>query len=390
MSALNRRQVYCFQCLDAVDEIRYEGGGTRPERMGGLKRLWAAMTGRLVDPTPADIVAWDRQGRTPLCPRGHELPPEPLTRRSYAFGLVGQRSSSKSHYLCSLVQQILGRGPLLNYGWTAHLTPTSGAIYHRTYYQPLYIDRIAIDATVPLVMDETRAPLIMELYPPAGSPRRPVNLVFFDASGEQLATGVDQARYAPFLYRTDALFLLVSPEALPTLRSQLSQGGSDSDPIHSISGLQTMFMQAAQSVARGRHGGSPDDRYLDMVGQILLTKADLLRDTGLLDREFFEETPLEGRTLADLRAEVDKRSITVRQLIAENDGKNLVGVLHGAFPEARFHAVSATGHAAGPDRRFPAVEPFGCLPPLLLALHQLGVIRDATKDDENEDEAGDY
>jgi hypothetical protein len=140
---------------------------------------------------------------------------------------------------------------------------------------------------------------------------------------------------------------------------------------------QTMFNEAARSVARGHDGLPPDARVRGVAGHVLLTKADLLRESGVLDPDFFLPAPVAGWSLGELRAEVDDRSTTVRRLLSDNGGRNLVGGVMVSFPGARFHAVSATGHPLDPATgQFPRIDPFGCLEPFLLSLERLGIIGD--------------
>jgi hypothetical protein len=323
---------------------------------------------------PVEYLDWKVKGGVPTCPKGHVLPPDFDRRDTLVVGLVGERASSKSHYLASLVKQLTEEGPLTEFGLTVDISPESEGFFSQEYYDPVFRDHSVLGFTYGLQYDpdqespdDTRRPVVLELQ----NFRTGIytNLVMFDSAGEQLYTDVDQARYSGFLMAADIVMLFVVPNTLRELNRHIEPG---SDMVQNVRTTKSMFSQLAKQLryARGLDASDPLD---GVVGTVLLAKADLLRSSPQMRRDLLQEPYYRGASVDSVLHRIEEESDWIARLIEDSGGRDLVAGLQARYPGCTYHTVSATGEAAI-DSHFTSVAPFRCLDPLLYGLIKLGVI----------------
>src|SRR3712207_4028078 len=85
------------------------------------------------------------------------------------------------------------------------------------YRQPLMVDRRQLPLP-PLLLEEGQSsePLTVVFRRSSrGTPERSMNVVFFDASGEQLYRKEDLGRFGKFLYTASGIIVVLSPGIFP-------------------------------------------------------------------------------------------------------------------------------------------------------------------------------
>lgn len=339
-----------------------------PRRPEGLRRWLPSATDARTPPSPGQVADALARGLHAVCPQGHPLPQEFLSRRTLVIGMVGERGSSKSHYLASL-GALLSEGRLSRYRMSAQLAGASAQRFHELYYAPLYQQRhaVALEGTMPVVDGEAREPVTFVLRNLITN--EACNLLFYDAAGEQLMTASAQARFNRFLCVADVVMLFITPATLPGVWPRLT----DAAPAQSVLVTGSMFEEVADHLRQARN--LPDEADLSGVSvQVLLSKADQLLALPEFDRELLEEPDHSAFLLSEVLGGLEEDSRRVAKFIESSGAVNLVANIGHRFGDVTFHAVSATGHDAV-DGVFPAIAPLRCLDPLLVALADTGVLR---------------
>lgn len=367
------RTLVCPHCLHTFPPsgLRWvDANGSELDALPTIPRGWRRLQ-RLAErsapePTGEQIADWVARGGHPVCPNGDRLPPEMTDRDTIVVGLVGERGSSKSHYLAALVALLMDDGVLARFDLAVELLPDSSQRFRELYYEPLFVGRTRIEPTQPLQGNERREPITLVLRNLRTS--RAVNLVLFDASGEQQISSADQARYNRFLYVASAVLLFVPPTALRGVREKLP----DVEALQLTPTTSAIFDQTAEQLRLARRLRSDED--LDGVAAaVLLSKVDQLRGVDTFDDELLIEPDYDLLPAAAIYKQIEDDGALVAAFMEHSGGANLVASLVHRFSGVTFHPVSATGCDLQ-DGHFPQVRPIRCLDPLFAVLVRLGVI----------------
>jgi hypothetical protein len=373
-----RKRLLCPICLTSFGAVSWiseqEGEVTGRPKISAcanwLRRLIRKPSGRdrIAHGAGKAYLGWKQKAPHPTCPNQHVLPPDFDRRDTVVVGLVGEKGSSKSHYLAALVTTLVEEGPLTRFGITVGISPESERVFREQYYEPLFIHHSQLEGTLPLYdVEEVRQPLVLELL--NFQTNTYTNLVIFDAAGEQLNTDVDQARYSGFLLATDIVMLFVTPDSLRGLRSYT---GAGTDALQNVISTKSMFEQLATQLRHAR-GLDTIDPLDDVIGTVLLAKADLLSDIPRFREDLLREPSYEEVTSKSTLARIEDESDWISQLLENHGGRDLVASLTARYQGCSFHSVSATGCSAV-NGKFDEIKPFRCLDPLLYGLIKLGVI----------------
>jgi GTPase SAR1 family protein len=309
------------------------------------------------------------------CPYCQYLLPYNIeTTTSKSIVVVGDTYSGKSHFIAAIIRQIQD-GDIPNpdqYARFVCLTDDVMKTYTEHYLNTLFKKKQQLDLTSPATDIKPTEPLIYELVIKK-SPRHPpkrVNLIFYDASGEDYAERERLVRYSRYVLNASAIIFLADPVSMPNifdrlpahLQHQPSTGRRASDVLNSMIQL---FERS-----KGIEAGS---RLLSVPIAVALSKSDLLKYlTGINHQYSFSSHPKQGYgngiDLDDLRT-VDRE---VREVIYEYGDRTL---LHSTTTlNTQFFATSATGIAPKDDGTYASVEPRRCLDPVLWVLYKLGIL----------------
>ncbi|WNV74097.1 TRAFAC clade GTPase domain-containing protein [Geodermatophilus sp. DSM 44513] len=370
MPLTTRRRV-CPRCLEPLTAPVWRDVTGAPARPPVERRSrWQ----RLVDPLRADPLpaptARDAAGAAaasvvPTCPRGHRLPPEYLDRPTLVVGLVGLTGASKSTYLTVLID-LLHEGALAPLGISVEMDEESAARFDDSRYR-LLVQRQQLPLTLPLLGGGSSPdPFVLVLRGTGAGGA--VNLVFFDASGEQLYRSEDMGQYGRFLYAASSLLVVLSPGVFPRLRSV-------ADPGEDAIGLarHTQMVVNLATVLRAARNLPPDAHLDDVATAVVLSKADKLRAVPDFPAATLRDPDLRAVPLAQWFAEVRSSSSRLVDFLEVSGGSNLLTALLHRLPQPTVHAVSATG-ADARDGGYPRIAPVGVLDPLLVLLARAGLL----------------
>jgi hypothetical protein len=313
------------------------------------------------------------------CPRCHELLPDNIERAdSRIIGLVGGSSSGKSHYIAALIDELLhGKaiyGENIGCARVEALNQEIERRYMKDFYRPVFELRTRLVATAAFVeTTDVNMPLIYTMTFPSQSrwrPDRVVNLMFYDAAGEQLGDRRALETFHRYVLNASALIFLVDPLTLPGFKQRLpfhlrSEEHGSTPPAD----LLNVIVTSAQKYR------SRLRRTLSMPIAMTLAKSDLVRFTleGLGQNTLFlRDTDYPDGFVAE---EFNIISREVQSVMLRFGAHHFIEASRASFSRLTFCAVSATGESYDVDREnFRRIRPRRCLDPLLWNLTQLGVI----------------
>ena len=366
------RPFICPRCLERFSVPAWQNSsGQRvappPPRPTGWRRFTDSFrapdepgTGLSTEQRAAIGDAWRL---TASCPNGHRLPPDYLERPTVVVGLVGLTGAAKSTYLTVLLDALFA-GALAPLGISVEMDEESAERFEINYRQTLMVDHRQLPLT-PLLLQEGQSPEPLTMVfrrSSRGTPERSMNVVFFDASGEQLYRKEDLGRFGKFLYVASGIIVVLSPGIFPGLISV-------ADPGENSIGLTrpTQMLVNLADLLRAARGLHKDAYLADVSVSVILSKADKLRSRRDFPAETLRDPDLSSAALPRRFEEVRANSARLVDFLELNGGSNLLTTLLGRLPDPTVHAVSATG-SEPVDGRYPSITPHGVLDPLLVLL----------------------
>ena len=336
------------------------GQELRAAHPGFFARFWVVeMKGRLVV----------REQAVRHCPHcNNELVDD---ADSYTIAIVGDSSSGKTHYIASCIHQLLQGHAAQMIGFTS-LTPLGDTHqrYYDEYYQPIYLDRRKVPLSQRAGTGTPYRPLIYKMKFPS---KPSINLLFYDASGEDIADPMSFAQYSHFVLDAAAIIFLADPMQMPKIVAKLphhlspQQTGQPIRPMTSGMVLNYVMksFRDANLIDEGKKVKTPI--------AITLSKSDLLTFTASLDASsalyLYDNSYTNQLDIYQFK----NISRQVEELISRFGDSQLI-LLSKEFEKVCFFAVTATGWTPDSNGEFPPLEPKRCLDPLLWALWQLGMI----------------
>src|SRR4051812_15833828 len=318
------RDFVCPRCLERFTLSAWQNSaGQRvapPPRPSSWRRFTEPF--RVPDP-PGDggsaqqrAAMGDARRLTAVCPNGHRLPPEYLERPTVVVGLVGLTGAAKSTYLTVLLD-LLYAGALAPLDISVGLDGGGAARSETNYRRPLRVDKRQLPLT-PLLLEEGQSPeplTVVFRRSSRGTPERSMNVVFFDASGEQLYRKEDLGRFGKFLYVASGIIVVLSPGMFPGL-------ASTADPGEASIGLArpTQMLVNLADLLRSARGLKKDAYLADVSASVILSKADKLRARRDFPAETLRDPDLSPAALLRLFEEVRQNSGRLVDFLESNGG----------------------------------------------------------------------
>jgi GTPase SAR1 family protein len=307
------------------------------------------------------------------CPHCYYLLPTNIEQvDNINIAIVGDTFSGKSHFIGALIHQIQ-QGELQRADQYARfdcMTQDVEREYITRIIKPLFQDKQVVAATQPWRAGTgDRPPLIYELIlsPSPEHPARRINLVLYDAAGEDLAIKERMVQFSRYVFSANAIIFLADPTSMPEIYNLLpaflqpgaATGRRSSPVLNSIIRLIEDF----------RGSGA---RLSSTPIAITVTKSDLLKQLTSIQQQYhFLKKPVYNGAinLQDLDT-VDRE---VRHLLTDYGERTLLSATQN-FSKVRFFATSATGYAPDMNGKYPAVDPIRCLDPIFWILHELDIL----------------
>ncbi len=315
------------------------------------------------------------------CPHCHRMLFEGVEMcDNIIIAIVGDTFSSKTHYIAALVEQ-LRRGVLIQNGnGLVELVPLNEetiSMYKDKYYDPIFRDRTAVAASQRGTFDMTTGrpirsePLVYQLKLQDNSTHtnNMINLLFYDISGEDLASNQSLVQYGEHVLRADGIIYLADPFAMTNMRQKIPQPLQPS----SISGrrAEEVLSNIVHRLGVYQKIGSGT---IHTPTAIAIAKSDLLQYAIpknayakflLMYRPYYD-----GKAHMETIEEIDKE---VRFLLQQFSEFPLLQ-LSRRFNQVCFFAIAATGNAPDNTGKYTNIEPHRCLDPLIWLLWKRGFL----------------
>jgi GTPase SAR1 family protein len=333
---------------------------TAPGRYG----LWERLRGL---PPQRPIVNGELLTRK-MCPKcKHDLPWSAGTQPNLVLGLVGAKSSGKTHYVASLVIEGLERNLPSRFQASLMGLTTDTARRRNEFYKQLFQRRVVIPLTV-----GTPPPLIYDLTINGALWRENVNrsvaLSLYDTAGENLNDPATANTMVQYLRVASGLVFIVDPLQSPDIRNALPGAVVPAyDPAATPDAIlnQVLGMLAQRNVLR------PGEK-LPVPVAVVLSKCDVLRDYGLIDKDCLWNRNEHHVRFFNTMIHDDMNG-TIAQVMRRYHTQ-AVQIIKNRFRRYAFFGVSATGCCPDANGRYPKIAPWRLEDPLLWLLAELGVI----------------
>ena len=234
--------IYCPYCLVPADvrKVRYRCLRDQPE----------CATPFLADRQnpQASCPGCGIQAHRRVCPNPgcqHDLPAGYCSSsyRNLIIPIFGALNSGKSTYLAVLIHEMSSRVARELDATFTHRDDQTQNQYANLMARPLFKEGLVLPATTAGEGLTPTSPLVYRLRYNSKKAQS-VNLVFFDAAGEDMAEEHQRDRYEPYLNAADGVIFIVDPAELP---------GSGGDLARS-----KITEAARRSLRRGTHGRAVD------------------------------------------------------------------------------------------------------------------------------------
>jgi GTPase SAR1 family protein len=288
------------------------------------------------------------------------------------IAVIGDTFSGKSHYIGALIHQIQQGELQRAYSFARFdcITPDIERNYIKDIINPLFQDKQEL-ANTQMAVDTNRAPLIYELIlsPSPVYPARRINLILYDASGEDLAIKERMVQFSRYVFSANAIIFLADPTSMPEIYSRLptflqKKGFTN----RTAAGVLNSILRLIEDY-RGYGSGA---KLASTPIAITLTKSDLLKQLTSVQKQYsFLKQPVYNG-LINLQ-DLDKVNQEVRQFLEEYGQRTLLQATSN-FSKIRFFATSATGYAPDMNGSYPKIDPCRCLDPILWILYELNIL----------------
>jgi hypothetical protein len=364
-------------CCPFCNQPFKPGHASVVSRINPGKPLRAAPQGRLqrlksqfLDKPPEE---YKREFASRACPHcGTVLPPNmEQVDENLTIAIIGDTFSGKSHYIAALIDQLKRVQLPERFFSVLPADPEIEERYHSLFYRPLFKNQQQMLPTRQVV-SMINEPLIYQIDfgETADRPRRRINLLIYDASGEELATQITLMKYKSHILNARAIIFLADPWAMPNFVDRLAHNlRPDSAAVTGRISSQVLASVVQTFQFHNSELAAANEFPLPIA--ITLSKADLIEYLPVIGPKY--------KFLADLANQrIPNASDTeiidewVRKLLGDIKEDQLLGITRG-FRSAKFFAISATSSSASKGK-YNSVKPHRCLDPLFWIFRELDIL----------------
>ncbi len=309
-----------------------------------------------------------------ICPHCHNPIPKPMVRnKGYIISIIGARSSGKTNYITTLINELINYGHCLGDIGT---TPSNVANkpedntenrYKRDFFEILYEKNICPPQT-DINDPKNRIPLIYEL---GQQKKTPIYLVFYDTAGENFVDPKNIASNVKFLNHSDAVIFLLDTFSIPYVHDKLKakMGLPDIELKYDriISNLITHFVEGDKRVR--------DEQFKKPMA-LVFSKIDAI----LKNEELFQNTSLSGISIERNSSFMDGSGVNLSDIDCVSDGiraglaswneHNFINSMEKHYKNVKYFGISALGGMPDRSGNISNLRPYRVLDPLVWILYQ--------------------
>lgn len=359
-------RIYCPYCLQPADRNNVLHRCLKDEPECTKPFLASRQNPQAICPN-CGIPAHRRVCPNPRCL--HDLPaaycsPSSSNRIIPVFGAL---NSGKSTYLAALIHELRNRVTRELNVTFVHQDDQTRSQYTNLLARPLFEEGLVLPATLG---GEGLAPTVPLIYrfSISGGNAQPVNLVFFDAAGEDMAEEHLRDRYGPYLNAADGVVFIVDPAEFAGARGNLPPSRLSAVMPESSAGEHTVIRltQLLQEIK------SAPDAKARLPACLVLSKIDAL------PAELSKNTAINRLPRCIVGLDSEDRAAVHDEVYALLDlwGSNLPKVMESGYERFGLFAVSALGAPPRGDRVDPTgVRPHRVTDPLIWLLAEFNVLK---------------
>lgn len=371
----------CKQTEDAVQTRFY--GGTTPrlnfpafQGKGGFGSIFGKMPEYGVCPECGD------KSYTVICPYCHNRVPKQMVKnKGYIISIIGARSSGKTNYITTLINELMHNGQNLgNIGTVASAASdrpedNTQQRYINKFYNVMYRNKELPAGTS--ISDDNKIPLIYEL---GQKGKTPIYLVFYDTAGENFNDYNKIAENVSYIKHSDAILFVLDTFCIPYVNEKFSQAGIKlqmENPFDMIvSNLMAYFNDQVDEPTRKEHQKKP----------MALTFSKI--DTILNNEQIFENCSIPGMSLMRNSSFLDGSGVNLDDINSMSEGlraaleawgeSNFVNSIERFYSNVKYFGISALG-GMPENGKIVNLRPYRVLDPLVWILHEFNYSLPITK-----------
>ena len=379
---------YCFEQFDSKDVMFRCGnvGRCKQEEDSVLSKYWATkqIVGATIEssgglfglklstPDSAKCPKCGEKSYQMICPHCHNrVPREMVKKKGFIISIIGARSSGKTVYITTLINELQrhGRLKLDGLGIQADNVAEDPANntqnrYERDFFNVLYRDK-KCPAQTDINAPESKIPLIYEITKEKGDN---IYLVFYDTAGENFANINNIKGNVKFLQESDATIFLLDTFNVPYVHDKLGLKGDINLRYNVIiDNVLTFFKESMSPEVRDAHFKKPMALVFGKIDAIL-NNADTFADTSIPGMSMESDSSyLQGCGVS--LDEFDGISASLEGALEAWDEGNFIQVIRNNYKNAKYFGISALGEDPV-SNSVQKVKPFRVLDPLVWILSE--------------------
>jgi hypothetical protein len=327
-----------------------------------FKRLWSNIWAKPLSIYEGELARYQ-------CPNHKCLSilPKSGTGENITIAVIGDIYSGKTHFITAIIDQLR---KLQVPGGYFDIIAASQEIEdkYQVLHRRLFDLQRPLELTQPTQLDIDQ-PLAFQIK--IGNPdgtKRSFNLLFYDASGEDLARQTKLVQFKSHILKAQAIIFLADPWAMSEFIDRVAHYlRPETKPTRLSSEVLAWVIETFREVRPELAG---DDFPLPTA--IVLSKSDLIEYHPVLRDKYEHLWQPEYARLYN--TDTDQIDALTRQFLNEIEEDNLLGKAN-SFNNVKFFAISATGSTPDDQNKYAqGVRPHRCLDPLLWIFRELDLM----------------
>lgn len=378
---------YCFESFDSSDvmfrcsnqtgckksndpELHKYWGNDQLETpcFRGHKRLFGGAPESAKCPECGNTSFWV------ICPHCHNrIPKQMVKTKGYIISIIGARSSGKTNYITTLINELMQKGYCLgNIGTVASNVANrpennTQARYERDFFNIMY-KKGKCPPQTDINDPRSRIPLIYEL---SQKGKQPLYLVIYDTAGENFADPQNIAANVKFLKQSDACIYLLDTFAVPYVHDKLKGKLGLPD-------IELKFDKIIDNIIGHFEEGDPkikEDQYKKPMA-LVFSKIDSI----LMNEELFRDTSIEGMSIGHNSSFLDGSGVNLADMESVSEGMrgalhywgedNFINNIENHYKKVHYFGISALGGMPDKNGNINNLRPYRVLDPLVWILHE--------------------
>lgn len=380
---------YCFEKFENTEvEFRCNNPGCKKEKDEKLSKFWepnTQITGKAIIPSsglfgikfsvPESAKCTDcgKESYLMICPKCHNrIPKEMVKKKGYIISIIGAKSSGKTNYITTLINELFRQGRYLgNIGTIAANVAEKPEYNTQQRYEKDFFDTLYRKGKCPestdVIDERNKIPLIYELRQKKG---KSIYLVFYDTAGENFNDPNNIGPNVKFLNESDAVIFLFDTFAIPYVHDKLGIKTPIELPYNGIiANVLSYFTNFTSSEIRNAHFSKPMALVFSKIDAVL-TNEEMFADTSFSELSMEKNSSFISGNGVSL-SEFQSISDSLKAVLSEWNETNFVDTISNAYKNAKFFGISSLGGQPDSSNNIKKVRPYRVLDPLVWILSEL-------------------